>query len=199
MIAAAALWLLAPVVAPFDPSFYTPPSPLPAGLEPIRFEEYKGKRTLCASGPQCWAAPEVFAGWYGKIGPSQSYVRVEVHALPPAAARSDGAWARKVRLMTQDLLLRPHHWFQHRGGTLRVWRTARGRIAQSEIRYGGPETDRHWKLARHEERDGWTLYIMIRYNDSVPDEATRALLRTAFVDGPLGAAPPAARRFPVGP
>jgi hypothetical protein len=98
--------------------------------------------------------------------------------------------------MTYDLLRRPHRWFQQRGGTLRVWRSARGRIAQSEVQYGGRETDPAWKLARHEERDGWTLYIAIRY-DGVPDEATRALLRAEFVDGPLGATPANAKRLPV--
>ena len=194
--AAAALWFVAPVIAPFDPSFYTPPSPLPAGLQPARFEDYRGKRVMCMSGPECSPATETFAGWYGKIGPSQRRVRVELSALAPATAISDGAWARKVRLMTYDLLRRPHRWFQHRGGTLRVWRSARGRIAQSEVQYGGRETDPAWKLARHEERDGWTLYIAIRY-DGVPDEATRALLRAAFVDGPLGAPPATAKAGPV--
>jgi hypothetical protein len=69
MIAAAALWLLAPVVAPFDPSFYTPPSPLPAGLEPARFEDYKGQRVMCMSGPQCSPAPETFAGCTARSAP----------------------------------------------------------------------------------------------------------------------------------
>ena len=194
MITAAALF--ATVIAPFDPSAYVPPTPLPAGMQPMTIEERAGKRWRCVGTRDCMPAPETFAGWFGTTGPSQYSVRVEVQALAPATARTDRAWAHKVRLATNDVLDHHHVSFHHARGTLRIWRGARGRIAQSEVQYGGRESEPAWRLARHEERDGWTLHLQIQYA-GVADELTRAALRAAFADGPLGAAPPSTKALPL--
>ena len=193
--AAAALWLVVPALAPFDAKAYPAPRALPAGLRPMTFENRDGVRWLCIVPRRCLPAPAAFAGWSGEIGAGRRTVRVMVRALAPQPAPDDSAWAKQVRSQNGEDEPDGVVKLGRAQGTLRAWRGPQGRVVESETRFGGPKLDRMWRLSRYEERPGWTLQLQITFW-GLPDDATRAALRTAFVDTQLGAAPASAKIIP---
>jgi hypothetical protein len=195
MIAVAALWLVVPIIAPFDAKAYAPPPSVPAGLRPMKFENRAGVRWLCMAERDCLPAPAAFAGWSGELGASRRPVRVMVRVLAPQAAANDGEWAKKVRSQNGENEGDRLVGLNSAKGTLRAWRGPHGRVVESETRFGGPKLDRMWRLSRYEERPGWTLQLQITFW-GLPDDATRAALRAAFVDRQLGPAPPSAQILP---
>ena len=195
MIAAAALWLVVPAIAPFDAKAYPAPRALPAGLRAMKFENRDGVPWMCVVPRRCVPAPAAFAGWFGEVGADRRTVRVVVRAARAPGRRRRQRVGEASAVAERGGRRRPRRqaWPRARDAA-RLARPARpGGGVGDEI--GGPKLDRMWRLSRYEERPGWTLQLQITFW-GLPDDATRAALRAAFVDTQLGATPPSAKLIP---
>lgn len=172
---------------PFAPDAYAPSLPLPPGVLPMRVEVRDGQRWECRAAASdrapCSLVPGLFAAWRAESSSTTHALSIEVIALAPRpkTVRSDTEWAKQLWIET-------HGASQWRQAQLRTFTGPAGRIAESQVQWGGREVDPAWALTRFEERRGFVLYLRMVVA-GVPSAAERAALRRSFVEGPLGSRP----------
>lgn len=150
-------------------SRYSPTEPLPPGFAPVK----------CADCVGTWARDSSMAM-------RAAEARASIHAMAPRAVRpSLKQWAREQwpRLHgTAKDFARALHTRE-----LRIWVDVEGRYAaETDRAFSCRECDPIWRARRVQESGAGVIFVdVVVYG--FPSAEERALLRRAFIDGPLGA------------